>query len=92
MVKKVGIYKERRNKGRPWVVRWYGEFDPEAGKQRRYTKSFKRKVDAEEFAAAQAVDFSKGELRDKPEEMTLEEYTEFDRNDSLVLIARKKMK
>ena len=39
-----------------------------------YTKSFKRKVDAEEFAAAQAVDFRRGELRDKPEEMTLDEY------------------
>ena len=31
----------------PWLVRWYGEYDPVAGKQRRYSKAFKRKADAE---------------------------------------------
>lgn len=32
-------------------VRWFGEYDPATGKQRRYSKSFRLKVEAEEFQA-----------------------------------------
>jgi len=43
MTTKVGLYRDKRNKHRPWVVRWYGEYDPEKGKQRQYSRSFVRK-------------------------------------------------
>ena len=36
MTTKVGICRDRRNKARPWAVRWYGEYDPSTGRQRRY--------------------------------------------------------
>jgi len=74
MVKKIGIYRDPRNNRRPWVCRWYGEDDPTTGKQRRYTKSFKLKTAAEQFAANKTVEFEQGQLRDKPEEITLKEF------------------
>lgn len=74
MVKKIGVYKDPRNKRQPWVVRWYGEYDPAAGKERRYTKSFARKVDAEQFAAEQTTDFGKGRQRDRPEDISLKDF------------------
>jgi len=74
MVKKIGVYRDPRNKCRPWVCRWYGEYDPKTGKQRRYTKSFKLKVDAERFVSNQAVKFEKGQLRDKSEQLTLKDF------------------
>lgn len=74
MVRKIGIYKDPRNKSRPWVCRWYGDYDPKIGKQKRYIKSFARKGDAEEFAAEQTTEFKRGERRDKPKEIKLGEF------------------
>jgi len=74
MTTKVGLYKDPRNKGRPWVVRWFGEYDPEKGKQQHYSKSFARKRDAEAFQAAKQVELDRGQPRDRPEEITIEEF------------------
>jgi len=64
VIHKVGIYHEpQRNK--PWLVRWFGEYDAETGRQRRYCKSFKRKADAEKFRAAKTHEFMQGIERDK---------------------------
>ena len=48
MIQKIGLYHDPRKK-RPWVVRWFGEYDPASGKQRRYSKAFRLKVEAEDF-------------------------------------------
>jgi integrase len=74
MTNKIGIYKDVRNKGKPWVCRWYGEYDPATGKQKRYTKSFRLKVEAEAFRAERAEAFRKGQQRDKPEEVTVKDF------------------
>jgi integrase len=73
MITKIGLYKDPR-KQKPWVVRWYGEFDPATGKQRRYSKSFHLKRDAEEFQNQQIAAFNKGQQRDRPEEITLKDF------------------
>ena len=74
MTNKIGIYRDVRNKGKPWVCRWYGEYDPAAGKQKRYTKSFRLKVEAEAFQSEQAAAFKNGQHRDKPDEVTLKDF------------------
>jgi integrase len=75
MTTKVGVYKEKRNKNKPWVVRWFSEYDPAKGKQRHYSKSFARKRDAESFAAAKQAELDQGQPRDRPQEITLGEFT-----------------
>ena len=40
------LYHDPRKK-QPWIVRWFGECDPASGKQKRYSKSFRLKRDAE---------------------------------------------
>lgn len=57
MTSKIGIYKDNRNKGKPWVCRWYTVVDPETGKRKRRRKSFEFRRDAEAFASQQAVEF-----------------------------------
>ncbi|MCE5186595.1 MAG: site-specific integrase [Planctomycetaceae bacterium] len=73
MKKKVGVYPDARKK-KPWVVRWFGEINPETGKPRRYSEAFKLKRDAEDFRAKKMEEFNKGQKRDKAEELTLEAY------------------
>ncbi len=72
MITKVGIYFDRR-KDRPYVCRWFGEPDLD-GKQKRYSKSFRLKRDAEAFRAEKMAAFQKGERRDRPKEMTLKDF------------------
>ncbi len=73
MISKAGLYRSPRNK-KKWVVRWYGECEPATGKQKRYSKSFKLKRDAEAFRLQKEVEFEQGHRRDKPKEITLEEF------------------
>lgn len=68
MNEKVGVYKDPRNKLKSWVVRWFGEYDFAKGKQKRYTKSFRLKVEAEAFAVQKSNDFSQGYQRDGTKE------------------------
>lgn len=76
MTRKVGIYKNPRSRGRPWVVRWFGEYDPTKDKQRHYSKSFARKRDAESFCAAKQTELDHGGTRDKPQDITVGEFVE----------------
>lgn len=70
MTTRVGLYHYPR-KRLPWVVRWFGETDPSAGGQRRYSKSFRLRRDAESFQASKQAEFNKGAQRDRPPDLTL---------------------
>lgn len=70
MVTKIGVYRDPRKK-KPWIVRWYGEYEPAIGKQRRYSKSFRLKADAEEFQAAKRQEARQGLQRDRTPNVTL---------------------
>lgn len=75
MITKIGLYRDPRKK-KPWVVRWYGDYDPAAGKRRRYSKSFKIKRDAEAFQLQKGTEFQDGQRRDKPGKVTLKSFCE----------------
>lgn len=53
------------NRKRPWLVGWWGQYDPKKGKCKRYSKSFKRKTDAEQFLASKKQEFTDGMPRDQ---------------------------
>lgn len=72
MVTKIGIYRDRRNKGKPWSCRWFTVSDPETGKRKRFCKSFEFKRDAERFANEQTMEFERsGRPRANLEKQTL---------------------
>lgn len=71
---KVTVCRDRRNEHKPHIVRWYGDYDPHTGRQRRYCKSFRLKAEAEHFAAQKTVEFTQGARRDKPQEVTLSNF------------------
>ncbi len=71
MIAKIGLYKDPRNTHKPWIVRWYGEYDPDIGKQRRYSRSFRLKIEAEEFQAVKTREFGQGFIRDRRSKVTL---------------------
>lgn len=70
---KVGIYKDE-SKGQ-WRVRWYGRYDPKKGKQKRYSKTFRKKKDAEQFKKQKEGEFNQGVSRD-PSNETLKDYAD----------------
>ena len=75
MVTKIGIYRDPRNRKKPWVVRWFGAFDPATGRQRRYSKAFRLKVEAEQFQASKWKEFTEGTVpRDGRPTVTLGSY------------------
>lgn len=76
MTNKVGLYRDQRNKGKPWVVRWFGEFDPVKGKQRHYSQSFALKREAEAFRAAKQAELDRGGARDVQSDICLEDFVE----------------
>ena len=49
---KVKLTKDKRNKSSPWVVRWSEGMDFDTGKCKWRSKSFKYKLDAENFKIA----------------------------------------
>ena len=59
-IQKVSIIKEKRNTGRPWVVRWYGEFNFDTGEKPRFAKSFRTKKEAEFFAIEKNIEIGYG--------------------------------
>ena len=72
MITKIGIYKDVRNKGRPWVVRWFTSIDPETGRRKRFCKSFEFKRDAERFKSEKDVEFKqRGRPKANPDRQTL---------------------
>jgi len=73
MNKKIGLYEEKTCKGKQWRCRWFGEYDPNTGKQKRYSKTFRLKKDAQRFNKGKDAEFEKGDPRD-PSTETLQEY------------------
>jgi integrase len=75
MITKIGIYRDPRNKGRPWVCRWFTVADPETGRRRRFSKAFEFKRDAERFARDKDKEFEdQGRPLANPEKRTLESF------------------
>ena len=58
---------DRSIRKQPYLVRWYSEFDPTTGKQKRYSKSFSKRKDAELFIAQLKEEFEAGMPRDQYE-------------------------
>ena len=71
---KIGLYKEKTCKGVQWRVRWFGRYNPNTGKQKRYSKTFALRKDAERFIKVKDNEFERGTPRDASTE-TLKEYT-----------------
>lgn len=70
---KITIIKdERPGRVKPWLVRWYGEYDVRAGKHRRYCKSFTLRKDAEQFVEEKKAEFQVGMPRDQ-QDITLKQ-------------------
>ena len=63
---KISIYKDkRRTNGKPYLVRWVGEYVPRTGKQKKYCKSFAKRKDAELFYQQKQDEFEAGMPRDE---------------------------
>ncbi|NLW84400.1 MAG: site-specific integrase [Phycisphaerae bacterium] len=60
---------------KPWLVRWKGEYNPITDKQKRYSKSFAKRKDAEAFMALKSQEFDEGLPRDQVN-LTLERFWE----------------
>ena len=75
MIAKIGVYRELRNKSRPWAVRWFTTIDPETGRRKRFCKSFEFKRDAERFGSEMAVEFEReGRPKANPDRETLDDF------------------
>ncbi len=63
---------------RPHIVRWWGEPDPETGKQRRYGRSFVSAIEARKFFVEKQSEMDRGKPRD-PVDASIEElFAEFE--------------
>ena len=70
---KISLSKDsRKGRKKPWLVRWYGRYDPQLDKQRHYCKSFVLKKEAERFIEQLQADLNSGMPRDQ-KNITLEE-------------------
>jgi integrase len=73
---KITIYKDNRRKGgKPYLVRWVGEYSPQTGKQTKYCRSFSKRKDAELFAQQKKDEFDYGMPRDEIS-ITLQQLTD----------------
>lgn len=64
--KRICISKDTKTgRKKPWLVRWWGEYDPATDNQRRYSKSFARKIDAENYMRQKIQEFDDGLPRDE---------------------------
>lgn len=71
MIARVGLYHEPRRK-LPWLVSWWSDPDPDTGKQRKFTKSFRYKAEALDFQAAKQTELNQGGQRERPQDVTLD--------------------
>ena len=70
MKTKVGLSHEPKRQ-RPWLVYWWGEPDPDTGKQRKYTKCFQYNREARSYQASKQAELDRGGPRDDPVNVTL---------------------
>lgn len=75
MTTKVSVFRDKRKK-KPYVVRWFGWPDPVTGEQKRYSRSFRLKKDADDFAAAKTTEFNDGKARDRTQDISLAVFCE----------------
>lgn len=76
MTKKIGLYRCKIGSGVQWRVRWFGRYEPIAGKVKRYSKTFNLKKDADKFLKQKQNELDKGAQRDSSNE-TLKTYGEW---------------
>ena len=74
MITKVGIYHEPARK-RPWLVCWWGPPDPETGKQKKSSRSFRYKRAAQNFQATKQMAMNCGS-RLRADDVTLGQLVE----------------
>jgi len=75
MTKKIGLYRCKTDNGTQWRVRWFGKYDPNTGRPKRYSKTFALKKAAEKFQKQKEKELDQGTPRD-PSSVTLKEYAE----------------
>lgn len=68
----INLLNEPWRKTSPWLVRWWGDVNPDTGKQRRYSESFRYARDAKVFMASKRSELDRGAPRD-PVDATLGE-------------------
>ena len=62
---KISIQRDTRKiRKKPYLVRWHGAYDPHTDKQKRYSKSFAKRKDAERFVQQKKDEFELGLSRD----------------------------
>ncbi|MHC5185572.1 MAG: hypothetical protein ACYSPI_15120, partial [Planctomycetota bacterium] len=63
---KISIQRDTRKiRKKPYLVRYYGDFNPHTSKQRRYSKSFAKRKEAERFVQQKQDEFEAGLSRDE---------------------------
>lgn len=67
---RVGLVHEPA-RSQPWLVRWWGPPDPKSGRQRRHSRSFRYRRDAQAFQAQKQTEIDSGMLTLPPEEVSL---------------------
>jgi hypothetical protein len=56
----VVVSKNKSSQNKPWIVRWWGKFDLDKEAQKRYSKSFTTKKQAEKFVEKVKIDIEEG--------------------------------
>ena len=70
---KITTVKDKRlNRKKPWIVRWYAEYDPMTDTQKRHSKSFAKRKHAEQFVKQLENDHEQG-ISFQHQKITLEE-------------------
>jgi site-specific recombinase XerD len=73
---KISIQKDKRKiRKKPYLVRWFGEYNPHTGKQKKYSKSFAKRKEADRFVQQKQDEFEAGLSRDE-RHITLEQLCE----------------
>ena len=71
--KKISLTRDKKTgRRKEWLVRYYGEYNPATDTQRRYSKAFKLKIDAENFMRQKIQELDEGLPRDEVN-LTLEQ-------------------
>jgi len=70
MITNVGLYHEVKRK-RPWLVAWWEVPDPETGRQKKRTKTFQYKRDAQAFRCEKQEEINDGSLASENREVAL---------------------
>jgi len=72
---KVTITKDKRKDRTGYLVRWYGEYNPQKESHSRYCRTFKTRKEAELFASTKQSEINEGEPKD-PVTITLKQLCE----------------